>query len=75
MFKEFRHRFIVNDNFSEYKLCVPLKYNYGETISNEFSNFLRSSKKTIKIESDRGKDFYNNIFQNFSKVENVQNCS
>ena len=39
---------------------------YSQTITNEFSNILSSSKRSpLKLESDRGAEFYNSIFQNF----------
>ena len=50
--------------------------NYSQTITNEFSNILSSSKRSpLKIESDRGAEFYNNIFQNILRSKNVQHCS
>ena len=39
-------------------------------------NILTTSKrKPLKIESDRGTDFYNIIFQNFLKLNNIHHCS
>ena len=56
--------------------AIPLKNEYRQTITNEFSNSLTTSKrKPIKIESDRGTEFYNSIFQNFLKVKNIHNFS
>ena len=74
--KGFRYIFIVIDNFSKYLWAIPLKNKYSQTITNEFSNILSTSKrKPIKIESDRGSEFYNNIFQNFLKSKNIQHYS
>ena len=74
--KGFRYIFIVIDNFSKYLFATPLKNKYSQTITNEFSNILSTSKrKPIKIESDRGSEFYNNIFQNFLKSKNIQHYS
>ena len=54
----------------------PLKNKYSQTITNEFSNILKTSKrKPLKIESDRGSEFYNSIFQNFLKSKNIQHFS
>ena len=45
---------------------MSLKNDYSQTISNEFSiNLTTSKQKPLKIVSDRGTEFYNNIFQNF----------
>ena len=74
--KGFRYIFIVIDNFSKYLWATPLKNKYSQTITNEFSNILTKSKrKPNKIESDRGSEFYNSIFQNFLKSKNIQHYS
>ena len=45
-------------------------------MTNEFSNILTTSKrKTLKIESERGTEFYNNIFQDLLKSKNIQHYS
>ena len=55
---------------------IPLKNKYAQTITNEFSNILTKSKrKPIKIESDRGTEFYNSVFQNFLKSKDIQHYS
>ena len=52
------------------------KYIYSQTITNEFSNLLiKSKRKPIKLESDRGSEFYNSIFQNFLKLKNIHHYS
>ena len=64
------------DNFSKYLWGIPLKNNFSQTITNEFSNILSKSKrKPLRIESDRGAEFYNSIFQNFLKSKNIQHYS
>ena len=74
--KGFRYIFIFVDNFSKYLWGIPLKNKYSQTITNEFSNILSTSKrKPLKIESDRGTEFYNSIFQNFLKNKNIQHFS
>ena len=74
--KGYRYIFIVIDNFSKYLWAIPLKNKYSQTITNEFSNILSTSKrKPIKIESDRGSEFYNSIFQNFLKSKSIHHYS
>ena len=74
--KGFRYIFIIIDNFSKYLWAIPLKNKYSQTITNEFSNILTTSKRSpLKLESDRGTEFYNSIFQNFLKVKNIQHFS
>ena len=74
--KGYRYIFIIIDNFSKYLWAIPLKNKYSQTITNEFSNILAKSKrKLLKLESDRGTEFYNSIFQNFLKSKNIQHYS
>ena len=74
--KGFRYIFIIIDNFSKYLWAIPLKNKYSQTITNEFSNILTKSKrKPLKLESDRGSEWYNSIFQNFLKAKNIQHYS
>ena len=74
--KGFRYIFIVIDNFSKYLWAIQLKNKYSQTITNEFSNILATSKrKPLKIESDRGSEWYNSVFQNFLKTKNIQHYS
>ena len=74
--KGVRYIFMVIDNFSNYLWTIPLKNKYSQTITNEFSNILNKSKrKPIKIESDRGSEFYNSIFQNLLKSKNIHHYS
>ena len=56
--------------------AIPLKNKYSQTITNEFSNILTTSKrKPLKLESDRGTEFYSSIFQNFLKLKNIHHYS
>ena len=72
----FRYIFIIIDNFSKYLWAIPPKKKYSQTITNELSNILTKSKrKPIKLESDRGAEFYNSTFQNFLKSKNIQHYS
>ena len=74
--KGFRYIFIIIDNFSKYLWAIPLKIKYSKTITNEFSNILSTSKrKPLKIEPDRGSEFYNSIFQNFLVSKNIHHYS
>ena len=74
--KGYRYLFIVIGNFSKYLWAIPLKNKYSQTNTNEFSNITTTSKrKPLKIESDRGTEFYNSIFQNFLKSKNIQHYS
>ena len=56
--------------------AIPLRNENSKTIADEFSNLLSTSKrKPFKLESDTGTEFYNCIFQNFSKLKNIHHYS
>ena len=62
--KGYRYIFNIIDNLSKYLWAIPLKIKYSQTITQEISKILTTSKRIpLKIESDRGTEFYNNIFQ------------
>ena len=57
---------VIIDNFSKFGWTVPLKNENAQTVKDSFENKIRNSKrKRNLIESDRGKEFYNNTFQDF----------
>ena len=74
--KGFRYLFVIFGIFSEYLWAIPLKNRYSQTITQEFSNISTTSKrKPLKLEIDRGAEFYNIIFQNFLKIKNIHHFS
>ena len=74
--KGFRYIFIIIDNFSKYLWAILLKNKNSQTITQEFSNILTTSRrKPLTIESDRGSELYNSIFQNFINPKNIQHYS
>ena len=69
----YRYVFVTIDNFSKFGWTIPLKNKNAQTIKDSFENILISSKrKPNLIESDRGKEFYNNIFQDFLNKNNIK---
>ena len=71
--KGFRCIFGEIDIFFKFLWPVPLKNKYSQTITQEFAKTLFTSKRSsVKLESDRGAEFYSSIFQNFSKSRNIQ---
>ena len=67
---------MIIDNFSRYIWAILLKNKSPQRKTNELSNFLTSKKRrTIKIELDRGVEFFDSIFQNSLKVKNIYHCS
>ena len=70
--KGFRYIFVLKDNYSKHLWCIPPKNKYSQTSANELPIILSTSKRNPnKIESDRGTEFCNSIFQNFSKLKNI----
>ena len=71
--RRYRYVLVIMDNFSKFGWTVPLKNKNAQTIKDSFENILISSKrKPNLIESDRGKEFYNNIYQDFLKKNNIK---
>ena len=69
----YRYVLVVIDNFSKFGWTVPLKNKNAQTIKDSFENILISSKrKPNLIGTDRGKEFYNKIFQEFLNKNNIK---
>ena len=71
--RNYRYVLVIIDNFSKYGWTIPLKNKNAPTIKDSFENILIGSKRKPKlIESDRGREFYNNIFQDFLNKNNIK---
>ena len=69
----YRYDLVTIDNFSKFGWTIPLKNKNAITIKDFFENILINSKrKPNLIETDRGKEFYNNIFQDFLNKNNIK---
>ena len=69
----YRYVLVTIDNFSKFVWTMPLKNKYAQTIKDSFENILISSKRKPNLfESDRGKEFYNNIFQDFLNKNDIK---
>ena len=69
----YRYVLVIIDNFSKFGWTVPIKIKNAQTIKDSFEKILISSKGSPNsIESDRGKEFYNNIFQDFLNKNNIK---
>ena len=74
--RRYRSVLIVIDNFSKFVWTVPLKNKNAQTIKNSSeSNRISSTRKPNIYETDRGKEFYNSIFQNFLNNNNFKRYS
>ena len=69
----YRYVLVTIDNFSKFGWTTPLKNKNALIIKDSFENILLSSKrKPNLIEADRGKEFYNNIFQDFLNKNDIK---
>ena len=69
----YRYVLVTIDNFGKYGWIVPLKNKNALTIKDSFENILISSKRQPNlIETDRGKEFYNIIFQDFLNKNDIK---
>ena len=69
----YRYVLVIIDNFSKFGWTTPLKNKNAQTIKDSFENILISSKGSPNlIKTDRGKEFYNNIFQDFLNKNNIK---
>ena len=69
----YRYVLVIIDNFSKFGWTIPLKNKNAQTIKDSFKNILINSKrKPNLIESDRGKEIHNNIFQDFLNKNNIK---
>ena len=69
----YRYVLVTIDNFSKFGWTTPLKNKNAQTIKVSFENIMISSKRSPNlIESDRGKKFYKNIFQDFLNKNNIK---
>ena len=74
--KGFWYIFIITDNFSIFLWAMPLKHKSSKTLTEEFSCILTTSKRSsFKLETDRGAEFSNSIFEFFLKSKNKQHYS
>ena len=69
----YRYVLVVIDSFSKFGWTIPIKNKNAPTIKDSSEKILISSKRSPNlIESDRGREFYNNIFQDFLNKNNIK---
>ena len=72
----FRYILIVIDNFSKHGWTIPLKNKYGQSITDAFSQIIKTSKrKPNLLETDDGKEYVNKIFNEFLNYNNIKRYS
>ena len=69
----YRYVLVFIDNFSKFGWTLPLKNKKALTIKDSFEiTLINSNRKPDLVESDRGKEFYNNIFQDFLNKNDIK---
>ena len=69
----YRYVLVIIDNFNKFGWTVPLKIKNAQTVKDSFGIILINSKRKPNLnETDRGKQFYNNCFQDFLNENNIK---
>ena len=71
--KGYRYVLVILDYFSKYGFTTPLKNKNAQTMKDSFESIIKSSKRSPNLlEGDRDRGFYNKIFQDFLKKDNIK---
>ena len=63
------------DIFCKYAWVVPIKDKNGTSIVHAFKKIISKERKPNKIWAEQGREFCNNLFKGFLKVNNIEMCS
>ena len=67
----YRYVLVVIDNFSEFGWSIPLKNKYAQSITDTFSEIIKSSNREPNLlETDDGKEYVNKIQRIFETEYN-----
>ena len=70
----YRYVLVVIDNFSEFGWTIPLKNKYAQSITDTFSEIIKSSNREPNLlETDDGKEYVNKIRRIFETEYNKKN--
>ena len=74
--KGYRYILVVIDNFSKFGWTIPLKNKYAQSITDAFSQIIKTSRrKSNLLETDDGKEFVNKIFNEFLNNNKIKRYS
>ena len=72
----YRYILVVIDKFSKFGLTIPLKNKYAQSITDAFSQIIKTSRrKPNLLETDDGKEYVNKIFNDFLNKHNIKRYS
>ena len=70
--KRIKYLLCAIDLFSKYAWVVPLKDKRVISIVNAFQKIISEGRKPNKIWVDQGSEFYNNSFEGFLKINDIE---
>ena len=72
----YRYILVIVDNFSKFGWTIPLKNKYSQSITDAFSQIIKTSKrKPNLLETDDGKEYVNKIFNDFLNNNKIKRYS
>ena len=71
----YRYLLTVIDVVSKYAWVQPLKDKTGVQLVKAFEKILKTGRRPIQLQTDRGKEFYNKTFQQFLDKEKIHHFS
>ena len=69
--KGYQYLLTCIDVFSKYAWVVPLKNKTGKTTMEAFSKILATGRSPLKIQSDQGNEFFNQLFKKLLKEKKI----
>ena len=74
--KGYTYILVVIDNFSKFGWTIPLKNKFSQSITDAFSEIIKSSnRKPNLLETDDGKEYVNKIFNEFLNNNKIKRYS
>ena len=74
--KGYRYILVVIDNFSKFGWTIPLKNKFSQSITDAFSEIIKSSnRKPNLLETDDGREYVNKIFNEFLNNNKIKRFS
>ena len=70
-----RYLMTVVDALSKYAWIQPLKAKTGVAVVQAFDKILRQGRRPNRLQTDRGKEFYNRTFQQWAQKHGIQHFS
>lgn len=73
--KGYKYIVIAIDAFSKFAWCVPVKSKAKLEITQAFQNILKEGRVPNNVQTDFGKEFYNDLFQSLMKTYKINHYS